>query len=269
MKNSQFVLFMLVGAGLLTAFVDINHRTFPARLAYSSNPAPGMDHQGFNRLLKKHVDDRGLVNYRAFKTDSVPLNSYLMQLSRNPPAANWPKNEQIAYWVNAYNAFTIRLILDHYPVKSIKDIGPAVQIKRVNTPWSRKFFAIGGTAMSLDSIEHGILRKNYADFPNWPRIHFTLVCAARSCPRLRNEAYTAQKLAAQLDDQGRDFLNTPAKNNVGPDQAQLSKYFVWYKADWEANGQSVMAWVNRYATGKLRADTRITFLDYDWTLNEQ
>ena len=154
-------------------------------------------------------------------------------------------------------------------MKSIKDIGPEKQIKRVNTPWAKKFFTIGGNAMSLDSIEHGILRKNYADSPNWPRIHFTLVCAARSCPRLRNESYTAVRLDAQMDDQGRDFLNTPAKNNVGPDGAQLSNYFVWYKADWETNGQLVMAWINRYATNKLTADTKITYLAYDWTLNER
>ncbi len=247
------------------AFVATNDRAFHNQSVSTLNPAKANDHRGLDRLLKKYVDDRGLVNYKAFKNDSAQLDAYLTSLSNKPPASNWPKNEQIAYWINAYNAFTIRLILNHYPVKSIKDIGPAKQINRVNTPWAQKFFSIGGNAMSLDSIEHGILRKNYAD----PRIHFTLVCAARSCPRLRNEAYTAANLDAQMDDQGRDFLNTPAKNNVGPEQAQLSKYFVWYRTDWQANGQSVMNWVNRYATGQLREDTKITFLDYNWTLNEQ
>ena len=232
-------------------------------------PAPAIDYTGFDRLLKKYVDNRGLVNYKAFKTDSTALDAYLTLLSENPPTANWSKPEQIAYWINAYNAYTIRLILDHYPVKSIKDIGPAKQINRVSTPWAKKFFTIGGNAMSLDSIEHGILRKNYHDYPDWPRIHFTLVCAARSCPRLRNEAYTAAKLDAQFDDQGRNFLNDQTKNNVGSEQAKLSKLFLWYKADWQSTGQSVMNWVNRYATAKLTPDTPVTFLDYDWTLNEQ
>ena len=118
----------------------------------------------------------------------------------------------MAYWINAYNAYTIRLILNHYPVKSIKDIGSSIQIPFVTTPWADKFFSIGGEKMSLDNIEHGTLRKKYDD----PRIHFALVCAAMSCPRLRNEAYAAARLDAQLDDQGRDFLGNPAKTSLRP-----------------------------------------------------
>ncbi|WP_460549065.1 DUF547 domain-containing protein [Hymenobacter daeguensis] len=223
------------------------------------------DHSAFDKLLKKHVSAQGLVDYKGFKTDEKAFDQYLALLSKNPPAASWPKNEQMVYWINAYNAYTIRLILDHYPVESIKDIGSKIKIPFVTTPWAAKFFSIGGDKMSLDNIEHGILRKKFDD----PRIHFALVCASMSCPRLRNEAYTAAQLEKQLDDQGRDFLNNPAKNKIGKSAAQLSKYFDWYKGDWQKNGQSVVKWVNRYSTTKIDDNTRITYLDYNWSLNKQ
>ena len=171
----------------------------------------------------------------------------------------------MAYWINAYNAYTIRLILDHYPVQSIKDIGSKIQIPFVTTPWAAKFFTIGGNKMSLDEIEHGTLRKKYND----PRIHFALVCASISCPRLRNEAYTAAQLDRQLDEQGRDFLNNPTKNKIAKDATQLSKYFDWYKGDWNQGDQSVVKWVDKYSTTKIDNSTKISFLDYNWKLNEQ
>ncbi|SHI63599.1 Protein of unknown function, DUF547 [Hymenobacter daecheongensis DSM 21074] len=237
--------------------------------AMAPRPTPlvvaAVDHGAFDKLLKKYVNPKGLVNYKAWKADQAAFNQYLALLSKNPPAAGWSRPEQIAYWINAYNAYTIRLVLDHYPVQSIKDIGTKIQIPFVTTPWAAKFFAIGGEKMSLDNIEHGTLRKKYDD----PRIHFALVCASISCPRLRNEAYTAARLESQLDDQGREFLNNPAKNKPGKAAAQLSKYFDWYKGDWTSNGQTVVSWVNRYAATKMDPNTKISYLDYNWQLNEQ
>jgi hypothetical protein len=224
-----------------------------------------VDHGAYDRLLKKYVSAQGLVNYKGFKAEEKEFNQYLALLSKNPPAADWSKPEQMAYWINAYNAYTIRLILDHYPVQSIKDIGSKIKIPFVTTPWAAKFFSVGGSKMSLDNIEHGILRKKYND----PRIHFTLVCASISCPRLRNEAYTAAQLDRQLEDQGHDFLNNPSKNNISKGRAQLSKYFDWYKGDWNNNGQSVVKWVNRYAATKIDDKTAISYLDYNWNLNQQ
>ena len=230
--------------------------------ATSSGP---VDHSIYDQLLKKYVDERGQVNYKGFKKEQAEFKKYLDLLSKNPPAASWSKNEQMAYWINAYNAFTIQLILDHYPVQSIKDIGSKIQIPFVTTPWAIKFISIGKEKMSLDNIEHGTLRKKFDD----PRIHFALVCASKSCPRLRNEAYMAEKLDRQLDDQGRDFLNNPAKNAITPKQASLSKYFDWYKGDWQDNGKSIEEWVNRYSKTKINSNTKISFMDYNWNLNEQ
>ncbi|MGI4736952.1 MAG: DUF547 domain-containing protein [Janthinobacterium lividum] len=266
MKTSTLVALALA-AGTLTAVAVVVPGLNPVptptyAVAAASTP---VDHSAFDKLLKKHVTAQGLVDYKGFKADETVFNQYLALLSKNPPAANWSKNDQMAYWINAYNAYTIRLILDHYPVQSIKDIGSKIKIPFVTTPWAAKFFSIGGEKMSLDNIEHGILRKKFDD----PRIHFTLVCASISCPRLRNEAYTAAQLEKQLDDQGHDFLNNPAKNNITKPSAQLSKYFDWYKGDWEKNGQSVVKWVNRYATTKIDASTKVTYLEYNWNLNKQ
>ena len=259
-------LLSLLAAGALTMTAAAWATPMPAHAARrAAVAAPAISHAAFDKLLKKYVNDKGLVDYKGFKADQTAFNQYLDLLSKNAPASSWSKQEQMAYWINAYNAYTIRLILDHYPVQSIKDIGSKIKIPFVTTPWAIKFFSIGSEKMSLDNIEHGTLRKKYDD----PRIHFALVCASISCPRLRNEAYSAAKLDDQLDDQARDFLNNPAKNKISKSGAQLSKYFDWYKGDWSQNGQSVAKWVNKYSTTKMADNTPVSYLDYNWKLNEQ
>lgn len=224
-----------------------------------------VDHTGWDRLLKKHVDEKGMVDYKGFKKDEAELKKYLDLLSKNPPTAKWSRDEQLAYWINAYNAFTIELVLRHYPVKSIKDIGSVIQIPFVNTPWDIKFITIGKEQYDLNNIEHDIVRKQFND----PRIHFALVCAAQSCPRLRSEAFIGSRLNQQLDDQGRDFLNTPSKNAISTKRASLSKILDWYSGDFTKNGQTLEQWINRYSNTKISKDTRISYLEYNWALNER
>ncbi len=219
-------------------------------------------HQQWDKLLKKHVNASGMVNYKGFQKDKGELDGYLKTLNDNSPQNTWNENEHKAYWINAYNAFTISLILKHYPVKSIKDI--AGKIYKINTPWDIKFINIGGEKYDLNNIEHRILRRKYDD----PRIHFALVCASISCPRLRNEAYSAAKLNAQLENAGREFLNDKSKNRISAGKAELSKYFSWYKGDFTKNG-SLAEFLNRYSDVKLNANTDIDFLNYNWNLNEQ
>jgi len=233
--------------------------------ATPTSAAEPVSHALFDQLAKKYVDDKGLVDYKGFKKDEKELKRYLDLLANNPPTDKWSENEQMAYWINSYNANTIQLILQHYPVQSIKDIGSKIKIPFVNTPWDIKFVKVGPEVYDLNRIEHGTLRKKFSD----RRIHFALVCAARSCPKLRNEAYTAAKLNAQLDDQGRDFLSNPAKNSIMSHKAGLSKYFDWYKGDWKDDNKSVEYWVNKYSKTKISKDTEISFLDYNWSLNEQ
>lgn len=222
-------------------------------------------HGEWNKLLKKHVDNKGMVDYNGMAADVSKLDDYLADISKNPPAKNWDKNEKMAYWINAYNAFTVKLILDHANegIKSIKDIGKKPQIPFVNTPWDIKFINIGGQEYDLNNIEHGILRKQFTD----PRFHFAIVCAAESCPRLRNEAFEGSKLDKQLDDEGAYFLNNKFKNDITEKKAKLSPLFKWYSKDWEQNGKSVMEWVNKYSDTQITDKTNIGYTDYSWKLN--
>lgn len=222
-------------------------------------------HQAWDELLKKWVDPAGMVNYKGFVQDKQKLEAYLRQLSQTPPdPKTWTKQEQLAYWINAYNAFTVKLIADNYPVKSIEDLHPTLNIPLVNTVWHKKFFKIGGKESSLDEIEHSILRKQFDE----PRIHFALVCASYSCPPLRREAYNASDLNKQLDEQARRFINDPKRNKIGANKAQLSKIFSWFKDDFTKQ-QSLVSYLNRYSTTRLSPQASISYLEYDWRLNEQ
>lgn len=231
--------------------------------SYSQSKAPS--HELWNALLKKNVSINGKVNYKGFITDSAQLNKYLKLLSNNyPDEKTWSVNEQKAYWINAYNAFTVKLILKYYPVKSIKDIGGKIQIYKVNTPWDIKFFKIGNETFDLNKIEHEYLRKKFGD----ARIHFALVCASKSCPALLNEAYTAGKLDKQLEGQAKVFLSDKNRNDISADKPKLSKIFDWYANDFKAQGGTLIDFLNKYSTIKINSNAEIKFLDYSWDLNE-
>ncbi len=223
-------------------------------------------HAILDKLLKKNVTPDGKVNYKAFIKDSVELNRYLKLLSTNfPNEKTWTKYEQMAYWINAYNAFTIKLICQYYPVKSIKDIGSSIQIPFVNTPWDIKFITIGKEKMDLNNIEHGNLRKKFDD----PRVHMALVCASKSCPILLNESYDALRFDEQLAKQTKAFLADPFRNKISADKPQLSMIFKWYGMDFNKNNKTVLSFVNTYSTIKIKPDAKISYIDYDWGLNEQ
>ncbi len=222
-----------------------------------------VSHKLWNNLLSKYVSSSGLVDYKGFKADSVKLNEYLEVLSSNPPDnEKWSKDERLAYWINAYNAFTVQLIVRNYPCNSIKDLGGKVY--KINTPWDIKFIEIGGKKYDLNNIEHAMIRREFDE----SRIHFALNCASISCPPLRNEAYTAEKLDAQLTSQTATFIANKEQNNLSSEKAQLSKIFSWYKGDFEKTGTWI-DFVNRYSETKISEKTEIIFVDYNWGLNEQ
>jgi hypothetical protein len=229
--------------------------------ATAAKPIP---HDLFNGLLKKYVDGNGLVNYRALKaSDAATLQRYLDLVSANAPAADWSREEKLAYWINAYNAFTIKQILDKYPTKSI--ISSQVQLVSPTGPFSKKYFTIGGREMSLNNVEHDIIRKEF----NEPRIHFALVCAAVSCPKLRNEAYVPNRLDAQLTEQARNFLNDPTKNAIARDRLSLSKIFDWYKDDFGKTDEALIRYINQYSQTKAGPTAKISYQSYSWDLNAQ
>ncbi len=227
--------------------------------------AQSVGHEIWNDLLADHVSDDGWVDYKGFKRDTIALQKYLDLLSRNPPNATmWTKEEQLAYWINVYNAFTVKLIVDNYPLKSITELHPKPYFPMINTVWHREFFKIGESPTNLDAIEHKILRKKFDE----PRIHFAIVCASYSCPKLRNEAFVGEKIEAQLTGQAISFINDSKRNIIHKDKVALSKIFKWFKGDFTKNG-SLVSFLNKYSKVEIDENASVSHMKYDWSLNEK
>ncbi|MBK6995912.1 MAG: DUF547 domain-containing protein [Lewinellaceae bacterium] len=228
-----------------------------------NSTAKPVTHEIWNDLLKKHVAADGFVHYKGFIQDSAKLNDYLRLLeSAHPSDTGWTRQEQMAYWINAYNAYTVQLIVRNYPTKSIKDIKRGIAF--VNSVWDIKFIKIQKYTYDLNNIEHNILRPVFKD----ARIHAAVNCASYSCPKLLNEAYTAQDLESQLDKSMRSFVNDPLRNQITAEKARISEIFKWFKGDFERDAGSVREYLNRYSKVKLTDKTDISHLDYQWSLNE-
>lgn len=211
------------------------------------------NHQTFNSLLKKHVTKEGVVNYKGFKTDRNTLLEYIASLGKNLPTDDWSKNEKLAYWINAYNALTVDLILRNYPLKSIKDI---------KKPWDQRLWKLGEKWQNLNDIEHKILREM-----NEPRIHFAINCASFSCPPLLNEAFTASTIEQQLTQVTKVFLADSRRNTITSNKIEISKIFKWFSKDFKQNG-SLIDFLNKYSDVKINAKAKKKYKDYNWDLNE-
>ncbi|MFK7756230.1 MAG: DUF547 domain-containing protein [Flavobacteriales bacterium] len=254
--KSSFTLLLLIIVGVLASSCGSQD---PIKASCDSQP---VSHEIFDELLKKHVSNSGEVNYKGFIADSVKFNEYFQLLETNHPLRKWTDNERLAYWINAYNAYTIRLIYRNYPVESIKELGGSIY--KVNTSWDIKFINICGEIYDINNIEHQKIRGQFAE----PRIHFAVNCASVSCPKLLNEAFIAGKLDEQLDRVAKEFINNTAKNRISSEKASLSKIFKWYSGDFEQGKESALGFINKYANTKLTEQTEIEFMDYNWNLND-
>ncbi|MEL6483209.1 MAG: DUF547 domain-containing protein [Bacteroidota bacterium] len=212
------------------------------------------DHSSWNVLLQTYVDAEGNVDYKGFLTEREKLQNYLDLLGEAVPDSNWNREETLAFYINLYNAATVALVLDHYPIQSIKEIP---------NRWKRKWIALGDKTTSLNDIEHKILRKM-----DEPRIHFAINCASYSCPKLLNQAFTEANLERLLDKTAVDFVNDPKRNRFEEGRAELSQIFKWYKPDFTENG-SLRSYVNLFVENPLGKAAKISFMDYDWSLNEK
>lgn len=221
-------------------------------------------HSHWGDLLSKHVED-GIVDYQGFKDDEADLDGYLELLARTDPEG-LPDAERLAYYINGYNSYTVKLILNHFkngrPPQSIRNIGGLF-----SNPWKISFAVLGGRTYSLDNIEHDIIRVEF----NEPRIHFAVNCASRSCPVLSSEAYQGAILDDQLERSTRIFLENPEHNHLDGDTLYVSSIFKWYKEDFNDDPLSFFL---AHATGSLQQSLqekedaiRIKYLDYDWSLN--
>ena len=248
------------------------------------------DYGDYGAVLKEFVDERGMVDYKGLKAKRGRLNAYVAAIGKvsNAEYVKWSRQEQVAFWINAYNGLTLKAIIDNYPIKSglLASLRyPKNSIRQISGVWDKLKFTVMGREMTLDEIEHKTLRKKFDE----PRIHVALVCAAMGCPPLRNEPYTEAKLNKQLDDQAKKFMAHPEKFKIdrGQKRVYLSSIFKWFDKDFvnkygpstgfkghDKEEQAVLNFVSRYLSANdaeyLRGGKyKIKYLDYDWSLNEQ
>lgn len=233
-------------------------------MLFAAGTTQGAVHDPWTALLKTHVED-GRVDYLGFKRDEDKLDGYLAALAAvSPRALN--REERLAFYINAYNSYTVKLILTNFskgrPVKSIKHIGGLFA-----SPWSISFVDIGGETISLDTLEHKIIRPQFKD----PRVHFAINCASKGCPPLMNEAYAGRSLDRQLEANTRSFLNHPDNTFVDKDRLYVTKIFSWFAEDFN---HDIIGFLREYATGRLLLELdkagsslQVKYLDYDWSLN--
>tara|TARA_R110001583_G_scaffold22377_7_gene84021 strand:- start:21806 stop:22609 length:804 start_codon:yes stop_codon:yes gene_type:complete len=235
-----------------------------------------LQHKQWDQLLKKNVvtinsGSATQVDYLGMKEDHQQLKSYLQTLSDVSPSTfdAWSSSDRLAFLINAYNAWTVELILTKYPdLDSIKDLGSIF-----SSPWKKSFIPLLDKTLSLDDIEQDLIRGHF----NEPRIHFAVNCASIGCPALRAEAYQSDTLEIQLEEAANLFLSDKSRNRLKGDELQISKIFDWYKADFEKQG-TLAAFLVKYADtlnlnesqqqAVLSGDIEIEYLDYDWSLND-
>lgn len=243
-------------------------------LFFSLSIVLAQSHSEYSTILKKYVV-KGKVNYKELKEDSA-LNDYLDKMKNINPDTISDRQNQLAFWINIYNAYTLKIINDNYPLKSINDLhsgGLIIGTIFSTTIWDDDFVIVNNKRLTLNEIEHDIIRPIYKD----PRAHFALVCASVSCPPLRPEAYEGSKLDKQLNDQAKIFLNDTSKNyfDVDNKKAYISKIFDWFNDDFGNNDEEILIFIAKFIDPAIAAEIKIIpsqwdikHLKYDWGLNE-
>ncbi len=244
-------------------FVPDTELIDPIFAEYDDASVKVMDHQVWTTFLERRLaaDDNGInrIDYGgATATERRLLQSYIEMLETIDVTA-LPRNEQLAFWINLYNAATVKLILDHYPTDSIRDI---------SAPWKTPVATVNGVELTLNDIEHGIIRPVFKD----PRIHYGVNCAALGCPNLRGEAYEGASVYTALDEQARKFINHPRGVRIDDDKLIVSKIFGWFREDFGDTEENILDHIRQFADAPLlrvlEGRTDIDRYKYDWTLND-
>lgn len=212
------------------------------------------DHTAWTQLLEKYVDASGMVNYHGMRQVAEAVTEYLRYLETFTPDLDWSRNRYLAFYINLYNAGTVKLILDNYPVGSIRDI---------QNPWGQKLFTIHARSLSLDDVEHKILRSIQD-----PRIHFAINCASISCPKLQPKAFTESGLEKELNRSVNQFLSDSESLQIKDNTIYLSPIFKWYRQDFETAYGSLIHFLNNYLDVPFKDNSKIRFLSYNWDLND-
>jgi Protein of unknown function, DUF547 len=212
------------------------------------------DYKSWDVFLKKYVSATGDVDYKSIKTNKKSLDSIVRSFSMVTISSAWSKNDQLAFWINAYNAFTIDLIVNNYPLKSIQNLDGG-------KPWDVKRITIGGKKYSLNNMENDIIRPQFKD----ARIHFAVNCGAKSCPPLLNAAFMGKTLESQLDAVTKKFINNAKYQTITPSKLTLSKIFDWYAVDFG----DIKTFISKYSGTKVNNNAVVIFKEYDWSLNDK
>jgi len=274
--------------GLLAVVISVG-LAGPTGRAYSrSRQSVDFDYTLYGEILKAYVDGSGMVNYKQLKANRTNLDTFAQAMADidTKQLAKWDEQTQLSFYINAYNALTLKVIIDNYPIKAswLKSrVYPRNSIRQISGVWNKIKFSVAGQQVTLDQIEHKILRKKFHE----PRIHMALVCAAMGCPPLRNEPYLPAKLDKQLSAQSRKFLRTPAKFRLAGNTLYLSPIFKWFGKDFVADYGSdealkghdqpdaaVLSFIAGYvgpdvADRLKQLPLEVKYSDYDWSLNEQ
>lgn len=247
-------------------------------------------YDGYADVLNRFVDDDGMVAYKRLKKSRTGLDGFVTDIGamEKDIYRAMTRNEKVAFWVNAYNAFTLKAIIDHYPIKASGLTAmrfPKDSIRQISGVWDGLKFSVMGRDMTLDYIEHKVLRKLFKE----PGIHMALVCASMSCPSLRNEPFYGERLGEQLEEQAKGFLRDPKKFKIdrGDKEVHLSQIFKWFGNDFKANfaptggfkghdkeERASLNYISQHigpsdAEYLRSGDYDIEYLDYDWSLNQQ
>ena len=260
---------VLLGGLTAASCIAFSGSAFALFTNSDENQAAQVDHAIWDQIVKRYVfnsaDGINRVNYENLKkTGSKSLKAYLKILARTP-VSKYNRDEQFAYWVNLYNALTLKVIVDAYPVTSIKSIGGVFGF---GGPWKAKRFTVEGQEISLDDIEHNILRANWRE----PRIHYAVNCASIGCPNLQREAFTRENTQRLLNKGAVEYINSTRGADVRNGRLQVSSIYVWFKADFGGSDQGVVQHMRTYAQPQLQQAlsqvSSISSNDYDWNLND-
>ncbi|WBX76995.1 DUF547 domain-containing protein [Tenacibaculum ovolyticum] len=211
----------------------------------------------FNALLKTYVSKEGNVDYKGLRKNRALLDLYLKHLEKTVPGKKWSATKAKSFWINAYNAYTIKLILDSYPLKKITDIK-----RKGRNAWKIPFAVIGKKTYSLDYIEHKILRRWHDD----PRIHVAINAASKSGPRFANYAFTTKNIETKLEALMKEFINDTTKNKIASGKIEVSKMFEWYQEDFTIK-HSLVDYINKYSDIQVNDGAEVVYMEYNWDLN--
>lgn len=267
------------------------HSLEPVRCLAAEQASDLKESETYERLLHDHVDASGLVDYSALNANRAGLDAFVVALGSVDPEVfqSWDRDAQLAFWINAYNAITLQRILDHFPITRSADpraaAHPANSIRQIDGVWTKLTTRVIGREMTLDQIEHEVLRKEFDD----PRIHAAIVCAADGCPPLRAEAFRAADVQRQLEDQGRRILGAMHRFRIDRERSvvYLSPILTWFSEDFvnrcgalgrignlNAKDSAALHFASQFVAPEdaeyiLTASYRVVYLSYDWSLNEQ